>query len=145
MIRAAVYFALVFGVGFLLGIFRVLVLEPRLGERWGELAEMPLMLIAIMLAARFIVRRFPARHRSGYLVSGGVALLLLVLVEFSVVLGIRGLSIAQYFAERDPVAGGVYALMLIVFAAMPWVLGRSGANVSVRPTHPDIRQGVPDR
>ena len=33
MIRAAVYFALVFGAGFLLGIVRVLALEPRL-QRW---------------------------------------------------------------------------------------------------------------
>jgi hypothetical protein len=122
MIRGAIYFALVFAVGLLLGIGRVLLLEPELGARWAELAEMPLMLVAIFLSARFIVRRFPAARRASYIVSGGVALLLLVVVEFSVVLGIRGLSIAQYFAERDPLAGGVYALMLIVFAAMPWCL-----------------------
>jgi hypothetical protein len=124
MIRGVVYFAFVFGVGFLLGIARVLLLEPRLGERWAELAEMPLMLIAIVLAARFVVRRFPTARRGSYLVSGAVALLLLVLVELSVVLGIRGLGIGQYFAERDPIAGGVYALMLVVFAAMPWVVAR---------------------
>lgn len=123
MIRAAVYFVLVFGVGFLLGIVRVLLLEPFLGERWAELAEMPLMLIAIVLSARFVVQRFPAPRRASYLVSGGVALLLLVLVEFSVVLAFRGISISQYFAERDPIAGGVYLLMLIIFAAMPWYLG----------------------
>ena len=127
MIRAVVYFALVFGVGFLLGVVRVLLLEPYLGERWAALAEMPLMLVAIILSARFIVRRFPASRRTSYLVSGGVALLLLVLVEFSVVLGIRGLSINQYFAERDPLAGGVYAFMLIIFAAMPWFLGHKRA------------------
>ncbi|SRR5581483_2958487 len=132
MIRAAVYFALVFGAGFLLGTFRVLVLEPDLGERWSELAEMPVMLVAIVLAARFIVRRYPARHRSSYLVSGGVALLLLVLVEFSVVLGIRGLSVAQYFARRDPIAAGVYALMLIVFAVMPWLLGGGRAAAELQ-------------
>lgn len=123
MIRAFVYLALVFSVGFLLGVVRVLALEPRLGDRWAELAEAPLMLVAIFLSARFVVRRFPASRPAGYLVSGGVALLLLVLIEFSVVLGIRGLSIGEYFAERDPIAGGVYALMLIVFAAMPWALG----------------------
>jgi hypothetical protein len=128
MIRAAVYFALVFGVGSVLGTLRVLVLEPRLGERWSELAETPLMLVAIILSARFVVRRFPAPRRSSYLVSGSVALLLLVLVEFSVVPGIRGLGVAQYFAERDPIAGGVYALLLIVFATMPCVFGRRDAE-----------------
>lgn len=124
MTRAAVYFGVVFGVGFLLGIVRVLVLEPRLGERWAELAEAPLMLVAIVLSARFVVHRFPAAQEASYLVSGGIALLLLLLVEFSVVLGIRGLTISEYFAERDPVAGGVYVLLLVIFAAMPWVLGR---------------------
>jgi len=128
MIRGIVYFALVFAVGFLLGVVRVLLLEPQIGERWAELAEMPFMLLAIFLAARFVVRRYPAPSRASYLVSGGVALLLLVLVEFTVVLGIRGISIAQYFAERDPIAGGVYVLMLIIFAAMPWLQGGKRAS-----------------
>ena len=122
MIRGAVYFALVFGTGFLLGIVRVLALEPHLGERWAELAEMPLMLVAIVISARFVVRRFPAVHRVSYLLSGGIALLLLIVVEFSVVLAIRGMSISQYFAERDPVAGSVYVVMLVGFSAMPWLL-----------------------
>ena len=123
IIRGVVYFALVFGVGFLLGIVRVLVLEPRLGERSAELVEAPLMLVAIVFSARFVVRRFPAPRRAGYLVSGGIALLLLLFVELSVVLGMRGSPISQYLAECDPVAGSVYVLMLIVFAAMPWVFG----------------------
>jgi len=130
MIRGVVYFALVFAVGFFLGIVRVLLLEPSLGERWAELAEMPLMLLAIVIAARFVVRRYPASNRASYLASGGVALLLLVVVEFTVVLGIRGLSITRYFAERDPIAGGVYVLMLIIFAAMPWFLGGDRARVA---------------
>jgi hypothetical protein len=124
MFRAVVYFSLVFGVGFMLGTVRVLAVEPRLGERWAELAEAPLMLTAIILSARFVVRRFPATHGAAYIISGGVALLLLVLVEFSVVLGIRGLSLGEYLAERDPVSGSVYILLLVVFAAMPWLLGR---------------------
>ena len=123
MLRGVVYFAIVFGVGFLLGLVRVLGLEPRVGERWAELAEAPLMLVAIILSARFVVRRFPAAHRGSYLVSGGIALFLLVVMEFSVVLGIRGLSLRDYFAERDPLAGSVYAVMLLIFAAMPWLLG----------------------
>jgi hypothetical protein len=123
MIRGAVYFALVFGVGFLLGIVRVLSLVPNIGERWAELAEAPLMLVAIVFSARFVVRRFPAAHRASYLASGGIALFLLIVVELSVVLSIRGLSISQYLAERDPVAGSVYVVMLFIFAAMPWLLG----------------------
>ena len=123
IVRGVVYFALVFGVGFLLGIVRVLALEPRLGERWAELVEAPLMLVVIIVSARFVVRWFPAPRRTGYWISGAIALLLLLFVELSVVLGMRGLSLSQYLAERDPVAGSVYVVLLIVFAAMPWLLG----------------------
>jgi hypothetical protein len=52
------YFALVFGAGFVLGVLRVSFLVPRFGERIAELGEMPLMLAVIVIAARFIMRRF---------------------------------------------------------------------------------------
>jgi hypothetical protein len=81
------------------------------------------MLVAIIASARFVIRRFPAMRRSSYLFSGGIALLLLVVVEVSVVLGIRGVPLGQYFAERDPIAGSVYVVMLFIFAVMPWLLG----------------------
>lgn len=85
------------------------------------------MLIAIFFSARFVIRRFPAERPIEYLVSGGLALLLLVVVEFSVVLGLRGQSVGDYFAQRDPIAGCVYVVMLIVFAVMPWAIGRTRA------------------
>jgi hypothetical protein len=125
MLRAATYFVFVFGAGFILGVFRVLWLEPRIGARLAEIGEAPLMLVAIFFSARFVIRHFPASRSQEYLVSGGLALLLLILVEFSVVLGLRGLSISEYFAERDPISGGVYIFMLIVFALMPWFIGRT--------------------
>lgn len=52
------YFALVFGAGFVLGALRVSFLAPRFGERIAELSEMPLMFVVIVIAARFIMRRF---------------------------------------------------------------------------------------
>ncbi|MFN8910213.1 MAG: hypothetical protein ACK5YW_13120, partial [Betaproteobacteria bacterium] len=50
---AALYFAAVFGTGFVLGPLRVLWLEPRLGVRAAELLEAPFMLSAIVLAGRW--------------------------------------------------------------------------------------------
>jgi hypothetical protein len=74
---ALVYFILVFGAGFALGLIRVPLLVPRLGERYAELLEMPFMLIAIGLAARFVVRRYRlTRAASSSLAVGAVALLL---------------------------------------------------------------------
>ena len=58
------YFALVFGTGFLLGIIRVPFLVPRLGVRTAELIEMPFMFVAILFAARYVVRRFALKAAS---------------------------------------------------------------------------------
>jgi hypothetical protein len=40
------------------------------------------------------------------------------------VLAVRGLTLVEYFRNRDPVAGGVYAALLLLFALMPWIWGR---------------------
>ena len=44
---AAIYFALVFGAGCVLGPVRILWLVPRVGTRAAELIEMPIMLAVI--------------------------------------------------------------------------------------------------
>jgi hypothetical protein len=123
--RALRYFAIVFGAGFVLGTLRVTMLVPRLGERKAELAEAPLMLAASFFAARFVVRRVPAEDRLDHLWSGLLALAVMLAVEFSVVLSLRGLSLAEYFATRDPIAGAVYVALLAAFALMPWLVAAS--------------------
>lgn len=70
---AVVYFALVFGAGFLLGFIRVLFAVPRVGERMAELLEAPVMLAVIILAAYWIVRRF--QLQAGVISRLGVGLI----------------------------------------------------------------------
>ncbi len=120
----ALYFALVFGAGFALGVLRVLWLVPLVGERWAELMEMPVMLVVIALAARWIVRRFVPASAAQRLAIGVFALALLLSAEFTLVLGLRGLTLGEYFATRDPVSGTVYYVMLGVFAVMPLLVAR---------------------
>lgn len=120
-----VYFALVFGAGFLLGTIRVLWVAPRFGMRTAELMEAPIMLVVTILAARWVARRLslpPAP--AARLGVGFVALGLLLTAEFGVVLWLRDLTIRQYLAGRDPVAGTVYIVMLGVFAVMPLLMRR---------------------
>jgi hypothetical protein len=119
------YFALVFGTGFLLGPIRLLWLVPRFGTRIAELMEMPVMLVVIVLAARWTVRRLavPSTPRSR-LGMGGIALVLLLLAELTLVLCLQGLSIREYLASRDPVSGTVYSVLLGVFAIMPLLVAR---------------------
>jgi hypothetical protein len=127
------YFALVFAVGFALGVIRVPFVVPRLGVRWAELLEMPLMLLASFLAARFCVRRygpFPTMQR---LVVGALALALLVAAELALTVSL-GQSIREYIAGRDPVSGTAYLISLVIFAAMPFIVGRGqGPNNLFKP------------
>ena len=122
---ATTYFFLVFGAGFILGPIRVLYIVPRFGDRTAELMEAPLMLIVIVLSARWVVRKFKVAPVGGMRIGVGLfALLLGLLFEFVIVLKLRGLSLSEYFQERDPVAGTVYYLMLCVLAIMPLLVGR---------------------
>jgi hypothetical protein len=114
------YFALVFGAGFVLGTIRTLWIVPRVGTRTAELMETPLMLVVTIVAARWTVLRLALPSvPSARLGMGGIALVLLLVAEFTLVLWLRGLTIREYLASRDPVAGTVYYVMLAVFAIMP--------------------------
>ncbi|PYU89736.1 MAG: hypothetical protein DMG08_20375 [Acidobacteria bacterium] len=119
------YFAIVFGTGFVLGPIRVLWLLPRFGARIAELMEMPIMLAVIIFSAQRTVRRLavPSSPRSR-LGMGCVALVLVLFAEFTLVLQVRGLTITEYFATRDAVSGTVYYVMLGVFALMPLLVRR---------------------
>lgn len=122
MFQAALrYYALVFGAGFVLGALRVTLLVPRLGERWAELLEMPVMLAVIWHAARFVERRHALPLDAGTrLLVGTTALELLILTELGLTLWLQPVPLAEYIAARDPVSGSAYLLMLGVFALMPW-------------------------
>ena len=119
------YFVLVFGVGFVLGVIRVTLLVPRLGERTAELIEMPFMFVAIVVSARLIIWRFrlpvSAMVRLG---AGCLALGLLVGAEVLLAVALQERTLGEYVASRDPVSGGVYLAMLVLFAVMPLVLAR---------------------
>jgi hypothetical protein len=119
------YFALVFGAGLVLGLIRILWLVPRFGTRTAELMETPIMLAVIIFAARWIVRGLAMPPTpSKRLGVGIVALGLLLVAEFTLVLWLRGLTVDEYLATRDPMAGTVYIVMLGVFAIMPLLVAR---------------------
>lgn len=121
MIRASfLYFALVMGAGFLLGSVRVLFVVPHLGERWAELAEMPIMAMVIFVAAGYILRRYPeVQTRGRALVVGFTALALSVSAELVLAVVLQSQSLSEYLASRDKISGSVYLVMLVAFALMP--------------------------
>ena len=134
VLRAGVtYFILVFAAGFALGVVRVGWAVERFGERSAELAEAPLMMLVVVLAARWVVRRFGLpRVVVPRLGTGFLALALLLTCELTVVLALRGLTFEQYLQSRDPLAGTVYLLSLLLFALMPTLLLLGGSKPGER-------------
>ena len=139
------YFALVMGAGFVLGVIWVPFMVPRLGVTssawpagwvmwwsarpvpvWVQVSWLlPFWFAVIVLSARHVVARFeldPAR--SPRLQVGFMALAMAVLAELSMVAAFQGVPVAQYIAGRDPVSGTVYLALLLVFALMPYLLSR---------------------
>jgi hypothetical protein len=129
----AIYFALVFGAGFVLGTIRVLWLVPAVGIWTAELLEMPVMLSVIILSAGWVAWHFKVPNAaSSRLGMGGIAVALILLLDFTVVLWIRGLSLSQYIEAFDPIAGTAYFVMLGVCAVMPLLVSvASGSWIEV--------------
>lgn len=120
-IRAALlYFTMVLGTGFILGMFRVPILVPRIGERWAELAEMPIMAAVIFFSAGYIMKRFPGIHSPGRsLAAGFLALALSVAAESGLAVLLQHQTLDEFIKSRDKVSGAVYVALLLVFAVMP--------------------------
>jgi hypothetical protein len=120
ILAGCVYCAVVLGTGFVLGTIRVPLLVPRIGERWAELAEMPVMGAVIYFAAGYILQHFPevnARRRS--LAVGFIALALAVCAELGLAAVLQRQTVAEYIGSRDRISGSVYLILLLVFALMP--------------------------
>jgi hypothetical protein len=127
------YFALTFGAGFVLGPIRILWLEPRLGVRAAELLEMPVMVAVIFVAARWLTDRLAVPPRAWpRLGMGMLAAALLLAAEFGLVLRLRGLTLEDYFASRDPVSGSAYYASVLLLALMPLLVNRRPAVSSRR-------------
>jgi hypothetical protein len=132
VLRASlVYFALTFGAGFVLGPLRILFLVPRVGARTAELIEMPVMIGITWLAARWVTRTFSVPPERGPRLSMGVmAGALLLLAEFTLVLRLRGLTLEEYFATRDPVSGAAYYAAVLLLMLMPLLVNRGAATAA---------------
>jgi hypothetical protein len=121
----ALYFALVFAAGWVLGPIRQLFVVPRLGETAGALLEAPFMLLAMMVAARWTITRLAIAPGLGPRAAVGLVALGLVLVaELAGARWLRGLSIGEYLAKFVSASGGISALLFVVFALMPTLVAR---------------------
>ena len=133
-LAAVLYFLIVFGAGFLLGPIRVLLLEPRLGPLVSVLCEAPLLLAAMIFAARRVPRALRLGRDAGVLsVVGCAALILQQASDVIVGVSLRGVGIAEQFTRFRTIEGLVYAGLLILFAAMPLLANRPWRAVRATP------------
>ena len=122
----AIYFLLVFAVGWVLGPIRELWLVPHLGRTMGSLLEAPLMVIAMILAAGWVLRRLDVPYAlNARLAVGLVALGILSVAELAGVRWVRGISIQEYLAGYATPSGLISLLLFLLFAAMPSLVERS--------------------
>ena len=120
ILAGLMYFAMVLGAGFVFGSIRVPLVVPRIGERWAELAEMPIMAAVIFFSAGFILRRFPTiRSPRRSLAAGALALVLMVFAELALAVVLQSQTLVEFLKSRDKVSGSVYLVLLLVFAVMP--------------------------
>jgi len=83
------------------------------------------MFVAIYLAAGYVVREHgPSMAPVGWALAGVLSLSMLVAAELLLAVALAGRGVGEYIASRDPVSGSVYLIMLVVFAAMPWMRRR---------------------
>ncbi len=119
------YFALTYAAGFVFGSMREALLVPHIGPLWATVAEVPLMLIAVVAAAVVTLRVFAMpSDRALRLRMGLLAFAILLVAEIALSAALRGWSPAQWFAHFIFTPEGHLSLvMFLLFAFMPMLLG----------------------
>jgi hypothetical protein len=115
-----IYFVLVFAIGWVLGPIRELWAVPHFGRMAATLLEAVIMLVAMIVAARWVTRRFDVPRTLPATISVGlIAIGLLFPAEIAGVLWVRGLSLQDYMAGFATGPGIISLVMFLLFAAMP--------------------------
>ena len=128
------YFALVFGAGFLFGPIRVFWLEPRVGKTFAVLCEAPPLVAVMVLTARWLPRKLAVSRDHGSLATIGLAALVLQqIADVSLGAAVRGLTLTEQLDNFATPQGGVYAVLLLLFAAMPLLMNSRSSSIGHSP------------
>jgi hypothetical protein len=131
LLPGLIYFALVFALGFLLGIVRTLFLQavPGAGRLTAVLMELPIMLGASWFLCRDLTRRFAvASTVVARAVMGGLAFALLLLAELLVGALLFGRAPAEHFGLYAETSYALGRLAQIGFGLLPLIQMRLVEN-----------------
>ena len=123
-IAGAVYFLLLFALGFVLGTIRVLFVVPQIGQFLAVIAEVPVMLTAAFLICRWTVQRWHVPPKTA-IRWGMVLWFLALLIVFETLLGIAifGRMVGEQWAAFGAPPGIVGLLAQFVAALLPVFIG----------------------
>lgn len=114
------YAGLAFAAGFALGVLRVTLIAPRLGETAAVLLELPLMLTLSWLACRWIIARWHVADTIAARVTmGGFALTLLLAAEAVLATLGLGRTLAEHLASYQNLTERLGLAAQILFGLFP--------------------------
>lgn len=116
---SAIYGLVAFGIGFVFGALRQLVLIPQFGEFAGYLLEFPLVTGGVCWVGWWLARAKTMTLRAALLIGiGGLAVLLII--ESGFALGLAGMTAETYFDQLNP-AVSLFPYGLLAMALAPWL------------------------
>lgn len=134
LIAGGLYFGAVFTLGFLMGVLRVLVASPRLGEVGALVLELPVMLAASWLICDWLMRRFSIDRRpSGSWTMSAVAFVLLLVAEPLGAMLLFGRTPADLFAGYWTAPALLGLASQVAFVLFPLFLRRRPSTLPERP------------
>ncbi|MEM7053656.1 MAG: hypothetical protein AAF446_03815 [Pseudomonadota bacterium] len=123
----AVYFALVFALGFVLGTLRVFLLVPQFGQLYSGLIELPVILTAAWLICRWLVNRYALEdHWTARVLMGTTAFVLLMVAELILSMTLFERSMVEYLAVYRSLHGALGLFGQVVYALFPLLVKRNG-------------------
>jgi hypothetical protein len=123
------YFAVVFALGFALGVVRVLITGPKLGEAISVFLEIPVILIVSWFAATCCVAAFSVAPRaSERLTMGFVAFGLTMVAELSLSVMLFGHTVSEHFATYAHLLGVIGLAAQLLFALFPYAQAMRGST-----------------
>lgn len=116
----ALYFMLVFALGFVLGTVRTLVLVPGLGELAAVVIELPLILVAAWLISRWLIHRLRVPATAVARVNMGLtAFVLLMTVEYLLSVVLFDIALEAYVSNFLTAHGALGLAGQALFACFP--------------------------
>ena len=118
------YYAMIFGLGFAMGVVRALLIAPRLGELLAVVLEVPVLVAMSWVAARWLLT-----HRSFSLVEcavmGATAFSLIMVSEIVLAGFLRGQGMADWAADVATPIGLIGLAGQVAFGLMPVLVTKS--------------------